>query len=105
MPRQERPECHPSRRPAARDAAKATDDRIDRSGPLSAALERLETAVAAIHDGEARYLIVAIDGTPVGTFHAYCDAMPNDGTAVLTVVDRQSNKQVDVAISVGGFSR
>lgn len=54
MTRQERPERHPLRR----TAAEATDNRIDRSEALTAALERLETAVAAIHDSDAfrRYL-------------------------------------------------
>jgi len=56
MTRQERPE----RRLFDQSASEVTLDRNDRSEALAAALERLETAVAEIHDSEAfrRYLDV-----------------------------------------------
>ena len=55
--------------------------------------------------GEARFLILGVNGTDVTTFHEYCDAMPDDGTVTLQIGDRSSGRVSDVEISVGGFGR
>ena len=56
-------------------------------------------------NGDARFLILGVNGTDVTTFHEYCNEMPDDGTVTLQIGDRSTGKVSDVEISVGGFGR